>query len=604
MATKGHKEHKETEPLKIQEIRIEDIMPDPNQPRKEFAEDKLEEMAASIREQGILQPLIVRQSPDKKIWLLVSGERRWRAAQLAKLETVPAVVRELNDGQVFAVQMIENLQRENLTALEEAAALQRRVTAGARADDLARETGLSRATVFGRLALTRLETPVRTALIKGMISTSVAQLIGMVPDKKKQETLLEDVAATEYQGPRPFREVQEEIEADYCKQLKDAPFDTKDEDLVPTEWAVSTHGEGDGLRITGPQPIIPASRKAHVGGAQVDDGLGNKRTVACVVEGLAYGAMESSNPLLLENATPRVAKAFAALVNSGAPFTVLRIKGGACTDCPYRSGNLPEFPEAAKRPNICTLPSCYHEKCKAHWTVKAAASIKAGQTVLDATQYKRAKGEYVEADKYEYTQGKSGTYKELMGKHAPAPVLAVTPKGLIKVYPKKEAKAALEKAGVKLYHENRTETAEGREKEKQREAAAKAAKEKRNALVLECAPTLALALEKLSDKDSWRLLAEWSKGLDQAWQSDLTRKLRKLAKGPRTERLCYVLGEQSPVSYNGQWDGKRVAWWKELGVDLVGLEKDRERDQGTKGPKDPKTKGNPPSSKALRRTRK
>src|SRR5204863_9593311 len=136
------------------------------------------------------------------------------------------------------VQMIENLQRENLTALEEAAALQKRVQSGARPDDLARELGLSRATVYGRLALTRLEAPVRKALIEGTISTVVAQLVGLVPDKKKQEKLLGEAEGHEWSGPMPVREVQDRIEEDYCKALKEAPFDLKDAELLPTEWEV------------------------------------------------------------------------------------------------------------------------------------------------------------------------------------------------------------------------------------------------------------------------------------------------------------------------------------------------------------------------------
>ena len=100
---------------------IEDVRPNPDQPRREFAEDALRDLAASIREKGIIQPLIVRPDPaESGKFQIVAGERRWRAAQLAQLHEVPVLVREFNDTEVLEVAIIENIQRADLNPLEEA----------------------------------------------------------------------------------------------------------------------------------------------------------------------------------------------------------------------------------------------------------------------------------------------------------------------------------------------------------------------------------------------------------------------------------------------------------------------------------------------------
>ncbi len=105
------------------EIKIADIMPCAFQPRTEFDRDALESLAASIKEKGVLQPLLVRKKNDK--YEIIAGERRWRAAQLAGLDKVPAIVKDLSDSETLEIALIENLQRENLSAIEEAEGLNR-----------------------------------------------------------------------------------------------------------------------------------------------------------------------------------------------------------------------------------------------------------------------------------------------------------------------------------------------------------------------------------------------------------------------------------------------------------------------------------------------
>ncbi len=105
------------------EIKISDIVPCSFQPRTEFDRDALESLAQSIKEKGVLQPLLVRKKNDK--YEIIAGERRWRAAQLAGLEKVPAIVKDLSDSETLEIALIENLQRENLSAIEEAEGLNR-----------------------------------------------------------------------------------------------------------------------------------------------------------------------------------------------------------------------------------------------------------------------------------------------------------------------------------------------------------------------------------------------------------------------------------------------------------------------------------------------
>ena len=108
-------------PAGVQMAPIESLRPNPDQPRKIFDRDDLEELAASIRDKGVLQPILVRSHPKEGgVWQIIAGERRWRAAQLARLTEAPIIVKEMDDVAVFEVAIIENVQRADLNPLEEA----------------------------------------------------------------------------------------------------------------------------------------------------------------------------------------------------------------------------------------------------------------------------------------------------------------------------------------------------------------------------------------------------------------------------------------------------------------------------------------------------
>jgi len=158
-------------------VSLESLVSNPKQPRKYFAPDALEELAASIRSQGIVQPLLVRQTTEGR-YEIVAGERRWRAAKLAGLTEIPVLVRQLSDMEVMAAALIENLQREDLNPLEAARAMASlRAQFGLSQDALATTLGKSRPAIANALRLLNLNSEAQQALEKGHISAGHARAV-------------------------------------------------------------------------------------------------------------------------------------------------------------------------------------------------------------------------------------------------------------------------------------------------------------------------------------------------------------------------------------------------------------------------------------------
>jgi ParB family chromosome partitioning protein len=151
---------------------IGQIEPSRLQPRRHFDADELEALAESIRANGILQPILVRRHPSKaNVHEIVAGERRWRAAQLAKLHEIPVVEREFSDSEVIEVALVENMQRHDLSALEEAEGYQRLIGEFGRSqEDLARQLGKSRPHIANTLRLLKLPDEVKALLIEGRLT--------------------------------------------------------------------------------------------------------------------------------------------------------------------------------------------------------------------------------------------------------------------------------------------------------------------------------------------------------------------------------------------------------------------------------------------------
>ena len=160
-------------------IPVEDISPNPDQPRRVFTQSALEELAASIREKGIIQPLIVRPDPvDQNRFQIVAGERRWRAAQMAQLHELPVIVRDFNDTEVLEVAIIENIQRADLNAIEEAVGYRQLMDRfGHTQEQLAQAMGKSRSHLANMMRLLQLPDEIQTMLQTGQLSAGHARAL-------------------------------------------------------------------------------------------------------------------------------------------------------------------------------------------------------------------------------------------------------------------------------------------------------------------------------------------------------------------------------------------------------------------------------------------
>lgn len=168
-------------------LRVQEIEPNRDQPRKRFDEEALAELAASIAQHGVLQPLLVRPLPDGK-YQLVAGERRWRAARAAGLNEVPVIVREMAARDVAQLALIENLQREDLNALEEARGYQTLIDAyGLTQEDVASSVNKSRPAVTNALRLLSLSASVMALVEAGALSAGHARAVLAYPPEAREE---------------------------------------------------------------------------------------------------------------------------------------------------------------------------------------------------------------------------------------------------------------------------------------------------------------------------------------------------------------------------------------------------------------------------------
>ena len=181
----------------VRQIPLDQISPNPQQPRSQFDPAALEELAASIRTHGILQPLIVTSNPHQpNSYWLIAGERRWRAARLALLETVPTIVREASPLQLVEWALVENLQRSDLNPLEEAAAYQVLVdTFTMTQAEIGQRVGKSRAAVANTLRLLGLPREIQEALMDGRLSAGHGRALLALPDQEAMKVAVEQIYA-------------------------------------------------------------------------------------------------------------------------------------------------------------------------------------------------------------------------------------------------------------------------------------------------------------------------------------------------------------------------------------------------------------------------
>ncbi|CDE68681.1 ParB/RepB/Spo0J family partition protein [Jutongia sp.] len=173
----------------VDTIDINKIEPNSNQPRKNFNEDKIHELAESIKQHGLIEPLIV-QKGKKGFYTIIAGERRWRAAREAGVKEIPVVVKEYSDQQVMEIALIENIQREDLNAIEEAEAYERLIKDfNLKQDEVAERVSKSRVAITNSLRLLKLDPRVREMIIEDKIKSGHARALLSVTDPEEQYRL-------------------------------------------------------------------------------------------------------------------------------------------------------------------------------------------------------------------------------------------------------------------------------------------------------------------------------------------------------------------------------------------------------------------------------
>jgi len=423
-------EIKPSPPGQVLQIPLAELHPAPfNRPERSGFDDKsLAELAQSIAgPAGIVQPLVVRRVPDPKtkgqsgLYQIVCGERRWTAAKLAKLATVPCLVRELDDRTAREINIIENLQREGVHEIEEARGYQEllnlRDDAGKPVytiEAIAQKVGKSAPFIYGRLKLLKLPAFAQQAFFSGKLNASVALLLCRIPDPKLAHKAACEVLAPWSQSTDPdrekhaldpeyeamsYRKAKDHISEKYMIRLKGAPFPQDDATLLPAEFA-------DG-------PPLPGS-PAHPAWVQRD----------------LAGAVKTA-----------------------------RVAGGACTDCPHRTGNMKALFAEVESADVCTNTACYKRKKDAAFRRQANAAKEKGQVLLTpgkAEQLIDYHGNFRSSEFIDLrakVPGKRQTWEEALEEHLPEDAkvhVAKTGKKNLLLLPIDDAVKAAKAAGLKL----------------------------------------------------------------------------------------------------------------------------------------------------------
>ncbi len=243
----------------MRELPIEFLTPNPKQPRQHFDEEKLQELAGSIKQRGVLQPILVRPTDKKDMYEIVAGERRWRAAQLAKLDKLPVIVSDLSDQETFEIAIIENVQRADLSATEEAQGFRRLMDEfGYTQEALSKVVGKSRVHIANTLRLLDLPPRVRKMVEEGLLSAGHARaLVGrddavdiaaMIIEEGMSVRAAENYVRDAKRGVAPKRK-----KDPYANAGKDADIRALENELeavLGLRVSVNHQGEGGTVTVT------------------------------------------------------------------------------------------------------------------------------------------------------------------------------------------------------------------------------------------------------------------------------------------------------------------------------------------------------------------
>ncbi|MBI5417791.1 ParB/RepB/Spo0J family partition protein [Candidatus Poribacteria bacterium] len=178
----------------IQEVNLDDIIPQKNQPRRNFDEEKIKELMASIKEQGLIQPIIIKKSATANKYDLIAGERRYRAIKALGMGKIPAIVKDVTDEKMLELALIENIQREDLNSIEEAEAYERLlVQFSLTQEDVAKKVGKDRATITNTLRLLKLPDIVKKMIIENKISPGHGRALLGIPQIEKQIAIAREI---------------------------------------------------------------------------------------------------------------------------------------------------------------------------------------------------------------------------------------------------------------------------------------------------------------------------------------------------------------------------------------------------------------------------
>ena len=190
--SRSSKSKKKAEPEKELTLPIDKIEPNPDQPRNQFDEDTLQELSDSIKQYGMLQPILV--TPKDDFYEIIAGERRWRAAKLAGLNEVPVMIRKYNENEVVEIALIENIQRDNLNPIEEALAFKRLLTEfNLKQDEVAERVSKSRTAVTNAMRLLKLNEKVQQMVIDEMLTTGHARALLGIEDQEQQYIIAQKI---------------------------------------------------------------------------------------------------------------------------------------------------------------------------------------------------------------------------------------------------------------------------------------------------------------------------------------------------------------------------------------------------------------------------
>ncbi|MBN2981178.1 MULTISPECIES: nucleoid occlusion protein [Cohnella] len=210
----------------VKQIPVADIVPSPYQPRSVFDDERIDELCQTIKTLGVIQPVVVRLRNGK--YELIAGERRWRAVTKLGMDNIPAIVREINDSQAASMALIENLQREGLTAIEEAVAYQKLMDLHQLTQEsLAQRLGKSQSTIANKIRLLQLGETVKTALLERKITERHARAMLALPDEELQNKVLQDIIDKEWNVKQTETRIAFLLEANKKPKSKRVSF-TKD----------------------------------------------------------------------------------------------------------------------------------------------------------------------------------------------------------------------------------------------------------------------------------------------------------------------------------------------------------------------------------------